>query len=346
MACWKKSALLALVASVAISCTACGSSAPMSSASGAAAGEKAFALKVGDNWSESHPMAKVMDTVFKKEVEEKSGGTITIDTYHNGTLGTEGELWDGVRNGSIEVAIVGTPMNQEYTTMLISDWPFLYRDLDHAQKVWTGEIADEVSEGFHTAFPETYILGWGPNSARTFTSNKKLTCVADFAGQKFRMPGNPIHVGIAENLGASAQVIPLNELFSALETGIVDGQDNGMVTVRSQGFEAVQKYLYETNHIIATLEIVINADILDQMSENQQQIVRDAAKAAAEQAWVDYVASVDDDREYLKNAGVTVTECTEADREQMIKMIQPTLDKLYAENDWAKELTDKIQAVS
>lgn len=354
MAYLKKSVLLALAASVAISCTACGSSPSAGSSAGSAAGstpdaaanEQSFTLKVGDNWAESHPMAKVMDTVFKTQVEEKSGGTITIDTYHNGTLGTEGELWDGVRNGSIEVAIVGTPMNQEYTTMLISDWPFLYRDLDHAQKVWTGEIADEVSAGFHEAFPETYILGWGPNSARTFTSNKKLESVADFAGQKFRMPGNPIHVGIAENLGASAQVIPLNELFSALETGIVDGQDNGMVTVRSQGFESVQKYLYETNHIIATLEIVINSDVLDQMSENQQQIIRDAAKAATEEAWTEYIKSVDDDREYLKNAGVIVTECTEADRAEMIAKIQPTLDKLYAENDWAKDLTDKIQAVS
>lgn len=346
MAYLKKSVLLALAASVAISCTACGGSpASTGGTTDPAAGETSFTLKVGDNWAESHPMAKVMDTVFKKQVEEKSGGTITIDTYHNGTLGTEGELWDGVRNGSIEMAIVGTPMNQEYTTMLISDWPFLYRDLEHAQKVWTGEIADEVSAGFHEAFPETYILGWGPNSARTFTSNKPLTSVADFAGQKFRMPGNPIHVGITENLGASAQVIPLNELFSALETGIVDGQDNGMVTVRSQGLESVQKYLYETNHIIATLEVVINADVLDQMSDNQKQIVQDAAKAAVEEAWVEYIASVDDDREYLKSAGVTVTECTEADRAAIIEKIQPTLDKLYAENDWAKELTDKIQAV-
>lgn len=345
MAYLKKSVLFALAASVMISCTACGSSPSTGDTAGAATNEQVLTLKVGDNWSESHPMASVMDTVFKTEVEEKSGGTISVETYHNGTLGTEGELWDGVRNGSIEVAIVGTPMNQEYTTMLISDWPFLYRDLGHAQKVWTGEIADEVSEGFHEAFPETYILGWGPNSSRTFTSNKKLTSVADFAGQKFRMPGNPIHVGIAENLGASAQVIPLNELFSALETGIVDGQDNGMVTVRSQGFEAVQKYLYETNHIIATLEVVINADVLDGMSEEQQQIIRDAAKAATEEAWVEYIKSVDDDREYLEGAGVTVTQCTDADRAQMIEKIQPTLDKLYAENDWAKELTDKIQAV-
>lgn len=66
----------------------------------------------------------------------------------------------------------------------------------------------------------------------------------DFAGQKFRMPNNPIHIGIVEDLGASAQVISLGELFTALETGTVDGQDNGMVTVVAQSFQEVQKYLY------------------------------------------------------------------------------------------------------
>ena len=60
--------------------------------------------------------------------------------------------------------------------MLISDWPFLYRDLEHAMNVWTGDVADEVSAAFNEKFPEVEMLSWGPNSARTFTSNKQLTC--------------------------------------------------------------------------------------------------------------------------------------------------------------------------
>jgi tripartite ATP-independent transporter DctP family solute receptor len=283
--------------------------------------------------------------VFKKQVEEKSGGTITVDVYHDGLLGDEAALWQSVRDGSVDMVVVGSYMNQEFPMMLISDWPFLYRDLEHAKKVWTGSIADEVSAKFNERFPEVELLGWAPNSARTFTSNKKLTSVEDFVGQKFRMPNNPIHVGIAENLGASSQVIPLGELFSALETGVVDGQDNGMVTVIAQNLQEVQKYLYETNHIIATLEIIVNSDKLDEMSENQRQIIRDAAKAAAEQSWNDYIASVDSDRQTLIDAGVTVTQLTPEDQAKIIEKIQPTIDKLLAENDWAAELTEKIKAV-
>jgi tripartite ATP-independent transporter DctP family solute receptor len=304
-------------------------------------------IKVGDNWGETHPMAAAIDNVFKTEIEKNSGGRIKVDVYHSGTLGNEADLWNGVRNGSIEVAIVGTPMNQEFPVMLISDWPFLYRDIAHAKSVWTGPIAEEVNKQFHDKFPTVYMIGWGPNSARTFTSNKQLTSVGDFKGQKFRMPNNPIHVGIAENLGASAQVIPLGELFSALETGVVDGQDNGMVTVISEHFYEVQKYLYETNHIVATLEIVISAPLLDKLPADLQKIVKDAAEKASVKAWDDYIVSLNNDRQFLKDKGVIVTPCTAADQALIISMIKPLTDKLLADNaSWAPELIEKVKAVN
>ena len=308
-------------------------------------GSDSVTLKIGDNWGATHPMAAALDTVFKTQIEEKTDGAVKVEVYHDGLLGDEAALWQGVRDGSVDFTVVGTPMNQEFPMMLISDWPFLYRDLEHAMNVWTGEVADEVSAAFDEKFPEVEMLSWGPNSARTFTSNKPLTCVEDFAGQKFRMPNNPIHIGIVEDLGASAQVISLGELFTALETGTVDGQDNGMVTVVAQSFQEVQKYLYETNHIVATLEIIGNKNAMSKLTEEQQQVVRDAAKATAKQAWEDYIASVDTDRETIEAAGVTVSQMTEAERTKMIEKIQPTLNELLAANDWAPALIEKIEAV-
>lgn len=336
----------ALTASVvALGLAACGGATPAEEG-GENGGGETTSFRIGSNWAATHPMAQVIDEVFKPAVEENSGGSLEVEVFHSGTLGNEADLWDGARNGTIEMAIVGTPMNQEFPKMLISDWPFLYRDLDHATAVWTGDIADEVSADFHEKFPETYILGWGPNSARTFSSNKPLTSVAEFEGQQFRMPSNPIHVGLAENLGASAQVIPLGELFTALETGVVDGQDNGMVTIISEGFYEVQDYVYETNHIIATLELVTNADFLDGLTEEEQQIIREAAKEASAEAWARYGDSLEADRAFLEENGVTVTQPTEADRELMIEEVQPLMDQLYAENDWAEELTQKISEVN
>lgn len=312
---------------------------------GGGAKKSTVTIKVGDNWGSTHPMGRALASVFKPQIEKASEGAIVVDIYSDGTLGSEADLWNGVRNGTIEVAVVGTPFNQEWPVSMISDWPFLYRDLEHARKVWTSSIADDLNKQFHEKFPTVYMLGWGPNSARTFTSNKKLTSVGDFKGQKFRMPGNPIHVGIAENLGASAQVIPLNELFSALETGVVDGQDNGMVTVLSQSFDQVQKYVYETNHIIATLEIIISAACYDKLTTDQQKIVSDAALATIDNAWSEYIKSVDVDRKTLRDKGLTVTECGAADQAQIMGMIKPLTDSLYSQHAWASDLTAKIKAV-
>jgi tripartite ATP-independent transporter DctP family solute receptor len=309
-------------------------------------GKDKITIKVGDNWGPSHPMAAALDTVFKPAVEKGFGGAAVVDIYHSGTLGNEADLWDGVRNGTIEVAVVGTPFNQEWPESKVSDWPFLYRDLNHAKKVWGGPIAEELNTSFHAKFPSVYMLAWGPNSARTFTSNKPLATVDNFKGQKFRMPGNPIHVGIAENLGASAQVIPLNDLFQSLQSGIVDGQDNGMVTVKSESFYKAQKYLYETNHIIATLEIVVSAALYDKLTVVQKKVIGEAAKATTAAAWDAYIASIDADRTFLRGEGMTVTACSPADQALIIQRIKPLTDKLYAENSWAQALTDKIKAVN
>ena len=302
-------------------------------------------MKVGDTWSPTHPIAKGVEQVFKKQIEAKTNGAITVDVYHSGTLGNEQTLWDSNRNGSIECIVVGSVMNSEYKQMLISDWPFLYRDLTHAKKVWTGSFADDFLKQFNARFPEVKMLSVGPNSARTFTSNKPLRSVADFKGQKFRMPANPIHVGIVTDLGANAQVIPLNELFNSLQTGVVDGQDNGMVTVLSEKLNEVQKYLFETNHIVATMEIIINTNFFNKLSADQQKIVSDAAKEAAVWAWDDYIKSVDVDRKKLTDGGMIVTPCSAEEQAKIIAAIQPTLNKLYSENAWAKDLTDKVKNV-
>jgi tripartite ATP-independent transporter DctP family solute receptor len=307
---------------------------------------KKVTIRVGDNWADNTPMAMAIDQVFKPEIERASNGQMAVEVYHSGQLGNESELWSQVRSGTVEITVPGSVMNTEWSQMLISDWPFLYRDIQHAKKVWTNsDIPIQLNKEFHEKFPTTYLLAWGPNSARTFTSNKPLSQPSDFQGQKFRMPSNPIHVGITQDLGASAQVIPLNELFSALETGIVDGQDNGMVTVRGQGYYEVQKYLYETNHIIATLEIIVNAGFYDKLSADQQKIVDDAAKKTAVKAWDLYIDSLDADRRFLQEQGMIITQPSAADQAAIQQAIQPTIDKLFADNAWARDLTERVKAV-
>ncbi|GAB3191496.1 TRAP transporter substrate-binding protein [Nesterenkonia suensis] len=318
---------------------------PLASCAGAG-DDGTTTLTLANVWDVDHPMSQAIEDVFVEEVERRTDGLIQVDTFHGGTLGSEDELWDSVRNGSIDSAVIGSGMNQEYPTMLISDWPFLYRDLEHAQTVWTDSpVALQLAEDFHDHFSSTYVLAWGPNSARTFSSNRPLQSVEDFAGQRFRMPGNPIHLGIAESLGANPQIIPLGDLFTALETGVVDGQDNGMVTLIGEALYEVQDYVYETNHITAVLPFVTNARFLDDLPAEHREIVQEAAIETADVAWQNYLDGIEDERDFLEDHGVTVTELSDADRDQMIDMLDALYENLYAEHEWAEDLVDSIEEV-
>jgi len=308
-------------------------------------GDNKIVIRVGDIWSPAHPVTQAMLEVFQPQVESESNGAISVEIFHSGMLGNEQTLWDSVRSGAIQMAVVGSVMNSEWTPMLISDWPFLYRDIFHAKNVWTGSFADDFRQDFNAIFPTVQMLAVGPNSARALTSSKPLTKIADVNGQRFRVPANPIHTGIVTDLGASAQVVPLHDLFSALQTGVVDGQDNGMVTVLSENFNEVQSYLLETNHIIATMNIVVSSLFFNGLSQEHQDIIRTAAQNTMSRAWDIYIDSIDKNRETLRSGGMTVTELSDSDRAFVLNAIQPTLDRLYAEHQWARELTDKARNV-
>ncbi|MDR2484218.1 MAG: C4-dicarboxylate ABC transporter substrate-binding protein, partial [Treponema sp.] len=93
-------------------------------ATGCAKKDGKITIKVGDTWSATHPIAQAVENVFKPYIEQKTNGAVSVEVYHSGTLGNEQTLWDSVRNGSVEVVVVGSVMNSEYKPMLISDWPF------------------------------------------------------------------------------------------------------------------------------------------------------------------------------------------------------------------------------
>ena len=109
-------------------------------------------------------MAAALDTVFKTQIEEQTGGAVKVRGLSRRSAGRRAACGRASAT-ALWTSRVGTPMNQEFPMMLISDWPFLYRDLEHAMNVWTGDVADEVSAAFNEKFPEVEMLSWG-HSAR------------------------------------------------------------------------------------------------------------------------------------------------------------------------------------
>lgn len=228
--------------------------------------------------------------------------------------------------------------------MAIPDFPFVFRDVEHARRCYQGELGDYITEDIESSQP-VQLLSWMPNGARAFTSSKKLESLDDFSGQKLRMPNNPIHVKLAESLGANVVIMDLGEVFTALEQGVADGQDNPLATVRTEGWYEVQDYVYETNHIVAPLELFAGEEFWDTLTEEEQSIFEEAAQEASDYAWDLYIGQLEEDKEFMEEQGLTVTELTDEDREKMIEKIQPVYDYLDEQYEWAPEVRKMIEEI-
>jgi len=301
-------------------------------------------VKVSVGVSNQTPAAQALEEVLKPAIEEKTNGKYNIQIYYSGVLGSEKVVYDYTRSGIIEMCVLGTPMWSETPKMSIPDFPFVFRDVEHARKCYQGELGDYITEDIESSQP-VQLLSWLPNGARVFTSNKKLEGLGDFKGQKLRMPNNPIHVKLAESLGANVVIMDMGEVFTALEQGVADGQDNPLATVKTEGWYEVQDYIYDTNHIVASLEIFAGEEFWKTLTEEEQQFFEEAAEDASDYAWDLYIDQLESDKEFMREKGLTVTELSAEEREEMKEKIQPVYDYLDSEYDWAPEARQLIEEI-
>ncbi|NVF12246.1 TRAP transporter substrate-binding protein [Anaerococcus sp. AGMB00486] len=301
-------------------------------------------VKVATVVAPTHPVNIAMREVFLPMIEEETNGRYNVQLYDSGRLGGEKQLYDYTRSGIIEITAVGTVMWSEIDMMATPDFPFIFRDVEHARKVYEGEIGDEIAKYLEDREPLKF-MAWAPNGARVFSSSKDLKKIEDFKGQKLRMPNNPIHVKLAESLGANVVIMDMSEVFTSLEQGVIDGQDNPLSTFRQEGWYTVSKDIYETNHMVSSIEMLGNKEFLDSLPKEDREIFEKAAKKTAQRAWDIYEKSIEDDKEFLKKEGLNITEPTEEDRQKMKEMAKPVYDYLYKKYDWAEDLIKRIEQV-
>ncbi len=298
-------------------------------------------VKISCVVSSQQPATIALKEIFKPRIEELTEGRYNIEIYDSGTLGSERSTYDYTRSGIIEMCLVGTPMWSETPIMSVPDFPFVFRDVNHARNCYQGEVGEYIAETLEAEQP-VQLMSWFPNGARVFTSSKKLESLDDFKGQKLRMPNNPIHVKLAESLGANVVIMDIGEVFTALEQGVVDGQDNPLTTVKNEGWYEVQDYVYETHHIIASLELFASNEFWEDLSTEDQAIFEQVAKETSDYAWNLYIEQLEEDKQFMKDSGLSVEEISSEEREVIIDMIQPVYKYLNDKYDWAQDIMDMI----
>lgn len=312
--------------------------------SNAAGAGKSTLVKVGTPFAPTHPVTVALLEVFEPEIEKATNGKFNVEIYHSGQIGGEKQLYDFTRSGIVEVTAVGTVMWSEVPMMSTPDFPFIFRDVAHARKVYQGEVGEYIAENLESQEPLQF-LSWHPNGARVFSSSKPINSVEDFKGLKLRMPNNPIHVQVAQSLGANAQIMDFGEVFTGLEQNVVDGQDNPISTVRQEGWYNVQDYIYESNHMVSSIELLMSNEFWETLTKEEKEIIQEIADATSDKSWDLYEESLEADRKFLEEEGLTYVVPTEEDREKLVKAMDPVYKVLYEKYDWAEDLIKRIQDV-
>ena len=276
--------------------------------------------------------------VFCTDIEKNTQGRYKCQEFPSGSLGGEREMIEAVQLGTLDLVTTSSgPLGNFVPEVKIFDIPFLFRDYDHARKVLDGKIGQDVLQKFQAK--GLVGLVWGENGFRHMTNSKRpIKTPQDASGLKMRTMENKVHMDGYKSFGILPTPMAFTELFTALQQGTVDGQENPIPVILSAKFAQVQKHLSLTGHVYSPATIIMNPGVFNKLSDADKKVFLDAAKAGA----AAMRKRVNDDEQrgiaLLRKEGVEVVE--QVDGDAFRKAIAPA----YA--GYAKEFgADNIRAI-
>lgn len=298
-------------------------------------------IKVGTVVSGDHP-ENVGAREFERLVEERSGGAIDVRVFTDSQLGNQREMVEQLRSGTLEVTWVTTGFFGSWEPVLGTlEIGFLFEDREHAFRAFEGPLGERVAELVEPQGVE--LLGFYEAGMRHLTNSVRAVANPDdLAGLKIRTPQATYHLKTLEMMGASATPMAFNELYTAMEQGVVDGQENPLSNIYNAAFYEVNDHLSLTGHLHLTHMVLYSADLWAELSPEHQEIVRQAALDSAV-VQRDKVAS--DDASLLAELESRGMEVTEPDRAAFAAAVAPLRDAAVAEfGQPAQDLLDMIDA--
>jgi len=300
-------------------------------------------LRVASNFPVDHSASKALE-IFKAEVEKKSNGALTVDVFPAMQLGGATENTDQIRSGAIFAAISSIAYFSrtvpEYEAVSL---PFLFASREKAFEVIDGPVGDILDDKM--AAKGLVSLGYGELGFRHVTNNRQaIKSLDDFKNMKIRLQPNEVHLETFRSIGANPVAMDVKELYSALQQGVLDGQENPYNIISTRKFNEVQTYLSDTGHFFDFINAAANKRTFDRMSSEHQTIVREAMTAAM--MWQRKEAeSLDQSyRERLIAAGMEFTPLPDDTRVALREQTKGVVDTIKKRVDPA--LIDKVLAAA
>jgi tripartite ATP-independent transporter DctP family solute receptor len=280
-------------------------------------------------------------TEFANLVKEATKGEIIIKVYGGGQLGQgERELLEGLQLGTIDLAITATgPLSNFVENMGVVDLPFLFTHNAHVDTVLDGPIGRELLDGLETAGMKG--LAFFENGFRHFTNSKRsLFRPKDFKGLKFRTMENPVHLASARQLGAQAVPMSWGEVYTSLQTGVIDGQENPIAIIYAFKLSEVQTYLSLTGHFYSPAPLSMRLKVFHGLPSEYKKAFMDAAlKAAA----YERTLIRDNEARQLKELKVQGMVVSTVDKAPFIEAMSPVYDRFGKKYPGWKRVLEQIR---
>lgn len=267
-----------------------------------------------------------MREVFQPQLAALTGGKLTVDLFPDSQLGGAREGIEGVRSGTIFATWVSTSfLTRIVPEMEALSLPFLFPDREAAFQMIDGPIGESLAQKLRARGFE--VLGWMELGERHLTNSKReVRTVEDLKGLKIRLQPNETHVASFRALGANPVTMDVKELYSALQQGVVDGQENPYTVMASNRYAEVQKYLSQTGHFFEYVIIVANKSQYDAMSQTNRDALRKALSAAIAHQRANAASSADAALAALKTGGIQVTAISPEVKSEMRKLTAPVVE--------------------
>lgn len=279
-------------------------------------------------------------------VAERTNGAVEFQLFPQGQLGQQREMTEGVQMGALEATVAPAAFLGGFNPVVsIMDIPFLLpTDEAKAQELLDGPFGQQLCQSFDAR--GVTCLGLWPNGRKSLTSSKPIASPADFAGQRFRVMDSKILIAQFAALDASAIAIDFSELYTSLQTGVVDGEENPLDTIQRMKYNEVQKYLVVSNHGAMEDVILFNTTWWESLPGEFQTIIVEEFSKAVPDLVAHKAAAVDAARAALTEAGMEVREITDDERAALTeKMAGPTREAYLAQaGEEGKALLDTYEA--
>lgn len=299
-------------------------------------------LRSSDTHPEGYPTVVAVQKMGEM-LQERSGGRICVEVFHSAQLGQEKDTIEQTQLGVIDLNRVSLgPFNNIIEETKVFSLPYIFSGTDHMHKVVDGEIGDKILGEFQNH--QLVGLAYYDGGSRSFyNSQKPITSIEDIEGMKFRVMQSDVFVDMVDALGGNATPLPYGEVYSSIQTGVIDGAENNWPSYESSGHFEVAGFYTLDQHLIVPEVLVMSQAAWNKLSAEDQALVRQAAKDSVpvmRDLWAEREKASE---EKVRAAGVEVI--TDIDKKPFMDAMDPVYEK-HVTSDKLKALVSEIRAVN